>query len=131
MTFGIHFVADQDAEIYFGNLPLSIFLSLFSGTLVHGLYRYLKSGRSAESLLAGGSLSGQLYFSLLDAVINCSFKANPSSFTTGTRGRDGGRGRRRRRRGGRGSRGGGQVASEEINNRFALLMSEEDYVDDW
>lgn len=128
-------MADQrlsaDAEIYFGNLPLSLFLSLFSGTLVHGLLGYLKSGHTAESLLAGGSLSGQLYSSLLGAMINCSSKATPSSSATGSRRRGGGRGRRGRRGGGRGARGGRQGASEEINNRFALLMSEEDSDDDW
>uniref|UniRef100_A0A087X955 Asteroid homolog 1 n=1 Tax=Poecilia formosa TaxID=48698 RepID=A0A087X955_POEFO len=41
---------------------------LFSGTLVHGLFRYLKEGWPVESLLPGGSLSGQLCFCLLDAV---------------------------------------------------------------
>uniref|UniRef100_A0A3P8VDX1 Asteroid homolog 1 n=1 Tax=Cynoglossus semilaevis TaxID=244447 RepID=A0A3P8VDX1_CYNSE len=48
---------------------------LFSGTLVHGLLRYLKSGQPAESLLAGGSLSEQLYSSVMDAVKNNSAKA--------------------------------------------------------
>ncbi|KAK2830279.1 hypothetical protein Q5P01_018210 [Channa striata] len=104
---------------------------LFSGTLVHGLLRYLKGGRTAESLLAGGSLCGQLYYSLLDAVRDCSSKADLSSASTGRRKRGGGRGRRGRRGGGRGARGGGQGASEEINNRFALLMNEEEYDDDW
>lgn len=118
-------------KIYFGDSPLSLSLSLFSGTLVHGLLRYLKSGRTAESLLAGGYLSGQLYSSLLDAVINSSSKVNPSSSSTGSRRRGGGRGRRGKRGGGRGARGGGPGASEEINNRFALLMSEEDFNDDW
>ncbi|XP_054914781.1 protein asteroid homolog 1 [Poeciliopsis prolifica] len=100
---------------------------LFSGTLVHGVFRYLKGGRPVESLLPGGSLSGQLCFSLLDAVKDCSLKANLSSFGSGKTRR--GRGRGRRRRGGRGGRGqsqGGGRVSEEINNRFALLMSDED-----
>ncbi|XP_043994309.1 protein asteroid homolog 1 isoform X1 [Gambusia affinis] len=97
---------------------------LFSGTLVHGLFRYLKGGSPVESLLPGGSLSGQLCFCLLDAVKDCSLKANPSGFGLGKKKR--GRGRGRRGRGGRGqSQGGGRV-SEEINNRFALLMSEEE-----
>uniref|UniRef100_A0A8D3AIW6 Asteroid domain-containing protein n=1 Tax=Scophthalmus maximus TaxID=52904 RepID=A0A8D3AIW6_SCOMX len=97
----------------------------FSGTLVHGLLRYLKEGRAAESLLAGGSLSGQLYFSLLDAVRNCGSKAHPFSSSAG-RGKTGrGRGRKRRRGGGRGAQG-----TEEIDNRFALLMNEEESDDD-
>uniref|UniRef100_A0A3B3TKU2 Asteroid homolog 1 n=1 Tax=Poecilia latipinna TaxID=48699 RepID=A0A3B3TKU2_9TELE len=98
---------------------------LFSGTLVHGLFRYLKGGWPVESLLPGGSLSGQLCFCLLDAVKDCSLKANPSSFGSGKKNR----GRGRRGRGGRGGRGwsrGGGRGSEEINNRFALLMSEEE-----
>ncbi|XP_059205521.1 protein asteroid homolog 1 [Centropristis striata] len=104
---------------------------LYSGTLVHGLIRYLKGGRAAETLLAGGSLSGQLYSSLLDAVRNCSSKPHSSSSAAGRRKRGGGRGRRGRGRGGggRGGRGGGR-GSEEINNRFALLMSEEESDED-
>uniref|UniRef100_A0A3B5N0Z0 Asteroid domain-containing protein n=1 Tax=Xiphophorus couchianus TaxID=32473 RepID=A0A3B5N0Z0_9TELE len=101
---------------------------LFSGTLVHGLFRYLKGGWPVESLLPGGSLSGQLCFCLLDAVKHCSLKANPSSFGSGKKKR--GRGRGKRGRGGRGqSQGRGRV-SEEINNRFALLMSEEEEEED-
>ncbi|XP_029022973.1 protein asteroid homolog 1 [Betta splendens] len=103
---------------------------LYSGTLVHGVIRYLKGGGSAESLLAGGSSSGQLYSSLLDAAIKCSFKANPSSYVTGSRKRGGGRGRRGRRGGGRGARGEGQGATADLNNKFALLMSEEDFDSD-
>uniref|UniRef100_I3J107 Asteroid homolog 1 n=1 Tax=Oreochromis niloticus TaxID=8128 RepID=I3J107_ORENI len=107
---------------------------LFSGTLVHGLVRYLKGGRDAESLLPGGSLSAQLYSSLLNAVRNCSSKATHSSSESGRRGRSrgrGGRGRGRRGRGGRGrgAQGGGRDAND-INNRFALLMSEEESDDD-
>lgn len=112
------------------SLPLS--LRLFSGTLVHGLVRYLKGGRDAESLLPGGSLSAQLYSSLLKAVRNCSSKATHSSSESGRRGRGRGRGGRvRRGRGGRGrgAQGGGRDANE-INNRFALLMSEEESDDD-
>ncbi|XP_065327076.1 protein asteroid homolog 1 [Pelmatolapia mariae] len=107
---------------------------LFSGTLVHGLVRYLKGGRDAESLLPRGSLSAQLYSSLLNAVRNCSSKPTHSSSESGRRGRGrgrGGRGRGRRGRGGRGrgAQGGGRDANE-INNRFALLMSEEEPDDD-
>ncbi|KAM9340127.1 single-strand DNA endonuclease ASTE1 [Symphorus nematophorus] len=106
---------------------------LFSGTLVHGLLRYLKGGQAAECLLAGSSVSGQLYCSLLDAVRNCSSKTQPSSSAAGRgrRGRGRGRGGRGRRgRGARGARGGGR-GTEEINNRFALLMSEEESDDDY
>ncbi|XP_070702322.1 single-strand DNA endonuclease ASTE1 [Pempheris klunzingeri] len=114
---------------------------LYSGTLVHGLLRYLKGGRAAESLLAGGSLSGQLYSSLLAAVRQCSSKTHPSSSAAGRmkrgrgRGRGGGRGGRggggggRGRGRGRGARGGERL-TEEINNRFTLLMSEEEFDDD-
>lgn len=99
---------------------------LFSGTLVHGVLRCLKGGWSVESLLPVGSLSGQLCFCLLDAVKDCSFKANPSCTKSGKKR---GRGRGRRGRGGRGQSQGGGGVSEEINNRFALLMSEEEYDD--
>lgn len=102
---------------------------LFSGTLLHGLVRYLKGGRAAESLLSGGSLSGQLYSSLLDAVRNCSSKATESGRRGKGRGRGRGRGRRGRRGGGRGAQG-GERDTKEINNRFALLMSEEESDDD-
>lgn len=115
-------------------LPLSLFLRLFSGTLVHGLHRYLKGGRAAESLLAGGSLSEHLYSSLLDAVRSSSSKAHLSSSAAGRgrRGRGRGRGRRGRGRGGgrRGAVGGGR-GTDEINNRFELLMSEEEFDYDW
>lgn len=104
---------------------------------MHGLVRYLKGGRNAESLLPGGSLSAQLYSSLLNAMRNCSSKATHSSSESGRRGRgrgQGGRGRGRRGRGGRGGRGrgaqGGGRDANEINNRFALLMSEEESDDD-
>ncbi|KAM9838874.1 single-strand DNA endonuclease ASTE1 isoform 1-T2 [Aulostomus maculatus] len=107
-------------------LPVPYLPRLFSGTLVHGLLKYLKGGRAAESLLAGGSFSGHLYFTLLQAVRNCSYKAHPSSAAPGGRGRGRGRGRRGK---GRGRRGGGR-GTEEINNRFALLLSEEDWDDD-
>ncbi|XP_053302166.1 protein asteroid homolog 1 isoform X1 [Pleuronectes platessa] len=108
-------------------LPLpEPFLSwLFSGTLLHGLLGYIKGGRAAESLLAGGTFSGQLYFSLLDAVRKCSSKAHPSSSEAGRGKRGGGRGRRGKRGGGRGGRGGGQ-GTEEMINRFALLMEDDD-----
>ncbi|XP_042361863.1 protein asteroid homolog 1 [Plectropomus leopardus] len=106
---------------------------LYSGTLVHGLLRYLKGGQVAESLLAGGFLSGQLYSSLLDAVRTCGSKSHPSSSAAGRGRRGRGRGRRGRGRGrgggGRGGRG-GERGAEEINNRFALLMSDEEFDDD-
>lgn len=107
-------------------------LRLYSGTLVHGLLRYLKGGRPAESLLVGGYLSGQLYSCLLDAVKNCSSKSHHSSSAAGggRRRRGGGRGRRGRGGRGRGARGGGRV-TEDINNRFAFLMSEEESDDDY
>ncbi|XP_029298556.1 protein asteroid homolog 1 [Cottoperca gobio] len=98
---------------------------LYSGTLVHGLLRYLKGGRAAESLLAGGSFSRQLYSSLLDTVRNCSSKTHPSSSAAARRKRGGGQGRRGVGGGERGGRGGGG-GTEEINNRFALLMSDEE-----
>ncbi|XP_030003415.1 protein asteroid homolog 1 [Sphaeramia orbicularis] len=115
-------------------LPEPHLSGVFSGTLVHGLLRYLKGGRSAESLLAGGSWSTQLYSSLLNAVMKCSFKGHPSS-SASRRGRRGG-GRGRRGRGGRGRGRGGRGAGrgrgsvEEMNNRFALLMSDEEFDDD-
>ncbi|XP_068432003.1 single-strand DNA endonuclease ASTE1 isoform X2 [Clinocottus analis] len=99
---------------------------LYSGTLVHGLLKYLKGGRAAESLL-GVSMSGPLYSSLLETVRNCSSKTHPSSSAAGRGKRGGGRGRR-----GRGGRGRGGVErggrrTEDINNRFTLLMSEEEF----
>lgn len=108
---------------------VSVCLRLFSGTLVHGLLRYLKGGQTAESLVAGGSFSGQLYSSLMDAVRNCSSRSHPSSSAAGRGKRGRGRGRRGRGGRGRGARGGGRGA-EEMNNRFAFLMSEEDSDDD-
>lgn len=113
-------------------LPEPLLSWLYSGTLVHGLIRYLKGGRAAESLLTGGFLSGQLYSSLVEAVRNCSSKTHPSSSAAGRGRRGGGRGRRGRGRGrGGGGRGrGGGRGAEEINNRFALLMSEEESDDD-
>ncbi|XP_069551045.1 single-strand DNA endonuclease ASTE1 isoform X1 [Brachyistius frenatus] len=105
-------------------LPEPLLSWLFCGTLVHGLLRYLKGGQSAESILTGGHFSWQLYSSLLDAVRNCSFKANPSSSASGRK-------RRGRGRGGRGGRGGGAHGvgrdTEDINNRFSLLMSGEEF----
>ncbi|XP_068188474.1 single-strand DNA endonuclease ASTE1 [Antennarius striatus] len=106
---------------------------LFSGTLIHGFVSYLKGGRAAESLLVGGSLSRQLYFSLMEAVRSCSSKNHHSSLAgrgrkrgRGQGGRGRGQGSRGRGRGGRGARGGGR-GTDEFNNRFALLMSEEEY----
>uniref|UniRef100_A0A3Q3XIJ6 Uncharacterized protein n=1 Tax=Mola mola TaxID=94237 RepID=A0A3Q3XIJ6_MOLML len=96
---------------------------LFSGTLVHGLFKCLKGGRAAESLLGGGS--GQLYSSLLDAAKNCGCKAKPPSSAAERRKRGQRRGRRGRGRGGRGAWSGCR-GTEEINNMFALLMSEDE-----
>uniref|UniRef100_A0A3P9KS65 Asteroid domain-containing protein n=1 Tax=Oryzias latipes TaxID=8090 RepID=A0A3P9KS65_ORYLA len=112
-------------EMYFNLFNnLTSFLSLlriFSGSLAHGLLTYLKGGKPAESLLTEGSFYRQLYVILLDAVRNCNIKANPRSSASNKRRR----GRRGRQRGGRGALGGGKGA-EEISNRFALLMSEEE-----
>ncbi|XP_061598632.1 protein asteroid homolog 1 [Cololabis saira] len=101
---------------------------LFSGTLVHGFYKYLKGGRVAEALVPEGSLSGQLYSILLDAARDCSIKANQSAAGSGKKKRGRGRGRRGRAGSRRGAQGGGRD-TEEINNRFALLMSEEEEYD--
>uniref|UniRef100_A0A3Q4BW57 Asteroid domain-containing protein n=1 Tax=Mola mola TaxID=94237 RepID=A0A3Q4BW57_MOLML len=103
--------------------PLSLCFRLFSGTLVHGLFKCLKGGRAAESLLGGGS--GQLYSSLLDAAKNCGCKAKPPSSAAERRKRGQRRGRRGRGRGGRGAWSGCR-GTEEINNMFALLMSEDE-----
>ncbi|KAK5855191.1 hypothetical protein PBY51_005320 [Eleginops maclovinus] len=101
---------------------------LYSGTLVHGLLRFLKGGQAAESFIAGSSFSVHLYSSLLDAVRSRNSKSHPSSTAGGRGRRGGGRGRRGRGRGGggRGGRGVGR-GSEEVNNRFALLMSDDEY----
>ena len=80
----------------------------------------MKGGRAAESLLPEASISGQLYSCLLDAARDCSVKANAPSSGPGRKKRGRGRGRR-----GRGARGGG-IEAEDMNNRFALLLSEED-----
>lgn len=97
---------------------------LFSGTLVHGLVRYLKEGRAPESLMHKSSLSEHLYSSLLDAVNKCLFKGHQASSASG-RGRR--RGRRRKRDSACGAKTvGGNRATEEMNNRFALLMSGEE-----
>lgn len=101
---------------------------LFSGTLVHGLVKSLKEGRAPECLLQKGSLSDQLYVSLLDAVNRCVYKGRSASSASG-RGRRGGRGKKRGSAGGGGA-GRGTRATQEINNRFALLMSEEEYYDE-
>ncbi|KAJ3609537.1 hypothetical protein NHX12_024057 [Muraenolepis orangiensis] len=82
---------------------------VFSGSLVHGLLNTLSGGRTTESLLGGGALSGQLYCSLLDAVSNCSSKTQDSlgGRKRGNRRRGGGRGRGGGGRGGGGRGGGG------------------------
>uniref|UniRef100_A0A1A8FM83 Asteroid homolog 1 n=2 Tax=Nothobranchius korthausae TaxID=1143690 RepID=A0A1A8FM83_9TELE len=97
---------------------------VFSGTLVHGLYRALKAGWAVETLLPVGSVSGRLYSCLLEAVWDCSFKPNPSSLTSGRKRRGRGRGKRR---GGRRVAQSGRRDADELNNRFALLMSDEEF----
>ncbi|CAL8296423.1 unnamed protein product [Lota lota] len=102
-------------------LPTPHMSWLFSGSLVHGLLNTLSAGRTAESLLGGGPLSGQLYCSLLDALRNCSSVTQDSS---------GGRGAKRNRRGRRGrgrGRGGGGEGEADLSNRFAFLMNEEGF----
>ncbi|CDQ83972.1 unnamed protein product [Oncorhynchus mykiss] len=84
---------------------------LFSGSLVHGLVGRLRGGCSPESVLAAAPLSGHIYRSLLAALEDCMLNTLPSS------------GRRKR---GRGGEKGGAPSSQEINNRFALLMTEEE-----
>ena len=96
---------------------------LFSGSLVHGLLKSLSAGRSAESLLGGGPLSGKLYCTLLDTLRNCSSSTRDSSGGGGAK-------RNRRRRGGRGrgrGGGGGGEVEGDLSNRFAFLMTEEEF----
>lgn len=105
----------------------SLCYRLFSGTLVHGFVRYLKAGQVAESLLPGGTLSAQLYSSLLAAAKKCSSKIPQHS--SGQRSK---RGRRGRGRGGCGrgaSRGRGAI--RELDNMFAALMSDDKFDDGW
>lgn len=113
----------------------SLCYRLFSGTLVHGLVRYLKAGQVAESLLPGGTLSAQLYSSLLAAVKKCSSKI-PQHSSAGQRSKRGRqRGRHGRGRGGcgRGARGAcrGRGAIRELDNMFATLMSDDEFDDGW
>lgn len=108
----------------FASLYLRVF-RLFSGTLVHGFVRFLKGGQDVECLLGGAPSIRRLFFSLLDAVRNCSGKIHPASSARGGKKRGRGQGRRGRGVGGRGARGG----PEELN-RFALLMSEEESDED-
>ncbi|KAL0962036.1 hypothetical protein UPYG_G00334910 [Umbra pygmaea] len=102
---------------------------LFSGSLVHRLVNYLNGGCPPESVLAATPYSIQLYRSLLAALENCTIKTPNSSSASRTRG--GGRGRPRGQ-GRRGGRGRGQKAppTQEINNMFAQLMSEEEEDDE-
>ncbi|XP_033831386.1 protein asteroid homolog 1 [Periophthalmus magnuspinnatus] len=97
---------------------------LFSGTLVHGLAKYFKEGHAPESLLHKYTSCEQLYSSLLDTVNRSVLKSHPVSSASGRRKRSG-RGRKRGSARGRGA-GRGNIATEEVNNRFAMLMSEED-----
>uniref|UniRef100_A0A672HEQ9 Asteroid domain-containing protein n=1 Tax=Salarias fasciatus TaxID=181472 RepID=A0A672HEQ9_SALFA len=115
-------------------LPAPHLPRLFSGTLAHGLVRYLKGGRPAESLLPVGSFSGKLYASLLSSVKSC-VSGRWVLLVDGQENRGRGQGRRGRGGGGRG-RGRGRGAQgrgggvDELANRFALLMSEEEFDDD-
>ncbi|XP_028847321.1 protein asteroid homolog 1 isoform X2 [Denticeps clupeoides] len=104
---------------------------LFSGTLLHGVELLLRQGTRPESLLAGDALPAQLYSCLLDAVLRAlGEESTPSSSSASSSSRNvhGGRTRPRGRgRGrGRGSRGPRAAATSDLENRFALLMSEED-----
>ncbi|XP_061615317.1 protein asteroid homolog 1 [Phyllopteryx taeniolatus] len=102
-------------------LPEVSLLHLFSGTMVHGVLNYLKSGGTVEHMLPEFSFA--LYSTLLHAVKNCSSKPRPSSGGAG-RGRGGERGRRGRgavgqtRGRGRGPR---RRGNDGISNRFAAL----------
>ncbi|XP_010871647.1 protein asteroid homolog 1 [Esox lucius] len=101
---------------------------LFSGTLVHGLVGRLRGGCSPESVLAADLFSLQLYRSLLAALESCTLnRLNSSSGMKRSGGR--GRGRGKGRGGGR-ARGEKAPVSQEINNRFALLMAEEEEEDE-
>lgn len=108
---------------------------LFSGTLVHGLFRYLKVGQAAESLLPGGTLAAQLYWPLLAAVRKCSSKIqqHSSAGARSKRGRQRGRqGRGGCQRGGRGACS-GRGGTRELGNMFAALLNDEEFGkdDDW
>uniref|UniRef100_A0AAV2K860 Uncharacterized protein n=1 Tax=Knipowitschia caucasica TaxID=637954 RepID=A0AAV2K860_KNICA len=97
-------------------LPEPCLSWVFSGTLVHGLAKYLKEGRTPESMLHKSILSEQLFSSLLDTVNKCVIrKTTPKSASSKRSGR--------RRKGGSAR---GNTATKEINNRFALLKDEED-----
>lgn len=108
---------------------------LFSGTLVHGLFRYLKAGQAAESLLPGGTLAAQLYWPVLAAVGKCSSKVqqHSSAGARGKRGQQRGRqGRGRCERGGRGAHR-GRGGTRELSNMFAALMNDDEFdeANDW
>ncbi|XP_063042214.1 protein asteroid homolog 1 [Engraulis encrasicolus] len=115
---------------------------LYSGTLIHAIQAALQEGKSAEDLLAQDPFPGQLFSALKEATqpkpggsSNPAAHQGVSSSGRGRRGRGGrgqGRGQLTRggggRGGGRGQRSGG--GDSGINNRFAMLMSDEDNDDD-
>lgn len=112
---------------------------LFSGTLVHGLFEYLKAGQAAEALLPGGTLAARLYCPLLAAARTCSSRSQQQSSagetSKGGR-RRGGQGRGGCGRGGRGARRGrgrGRGGTGELGNMFAALMNDDEFDedDDW
>uniref|UniRef100_A0A8C5HL31 Asteroid domain-containing protein n=1 Tax=Gouania willdenowi TaxID=441366 RepID=A0A8C5HL31_GOUWI len=107
-------------ELLLQPLPAPHLSYIFSGTLVHGLFRSLKGGQAAESLLASGSLSSQLYSSLLNAAKN-GRRPNPSS---ASQRRSRGQGGRGRQRGGRRVAGGARGVNE-LSNRFAFLNTDD------
>ncbi|XP_030645427.1 protein asteroid homolog 1 [Chanos chanos] len=112
---------------------------VFSGTLLHGLELALRTGSSAESLLADAALPMQLFSCLQGAVMSSSVHSlGPSSCSAAKHSRGGqrqtqqrGRGRAGRGRGNRGRgrgnhRNGGAWSADDLDNRFALLVTGED-----
>ncbi|XP_041931898.1 protein asteroid homolog 1 isoform X1 [Alosa sapidissima] len=104
---------------------------LFSGTLLHAVQAALRQGASVEDFLAGDPFPGQLFSSLMEATLQpCgpgpTGHLGPSS--SGARKR--GRGQRKHPPQGRGQAPRGRVQRVDergLNNRFAMLMSDEDY----
>ncbi|XP_062385135.1 protein asteroid homolog 1 [Sardina pilchardus] len=121
---------------------------LFSGTLLHAVQAALRQGVPVEALLAGDPLPGQLFSSLMEATQQLGDpgpNGPPGSSSSGVRSRgrgkrkqppqgrgQGPRGRSQGQRGrGQGQRGRGQRADDRgLNNRFAMLMSDEDEDDE-
>lgn len=125
----------HNTKAHFKSQPLCP--RLFSGTLVHGLFRYLKAGQAAESLLPGGTLAAQLYCPLLAAARKCSYKIQQQQRSSAGAKRNRGRQRGRQGRGGceRGGRGAcrGRGGIRELGNMFATLMNDDEFDkdDDW